>query len=163
VAADFEPGVFQSQGDHAAGVTSDFSQRNAPSGSPAGTPPTHPDGLDLPVNQVNPPWSYTAYYLGAKLNRFQGEAGTVLVLESEYANDFLQKLPTAAATGPVTLGLVPPLWAGGGMFNADRVPSFRHGNFKLGNFLFLDGHVDTLRPTDEVWSRRRYYYSSELP
>ena len=80
----------------------------------------------------------TFYMLGAKTNYFRKPSNQFLFWETAYTNDF------GSSDGSLlTLGDNPiyPGYSGGlarGMY------SFRHGSWKGGNFMFIDGHAKTL-------------------
>ncbi len=112
---------------------------------------------------VNPPTSiesfYTFYRYGAKLTKFRSPSMKFLVIEHERANDtFGAKFPYNDAFTTWHLGdtAAYPLWAGAG-----GVYSFRHGSptARRGNFLFVDGHVESLTSGDEINTSRRTNFS----
>ena len=129
------------------------------SGGNGGAANPHPYGLqifDLSLMPYEKSFQYDIYYLGAKISRFQPEGNKILVLENERGADGY--LGTSTGTGSV---IVPAAdypsantttaWTASG-----GAPAFRHNQLTVGNFLFLDGHIETLRKTDDVSSARRY-------
>jgi prepilin-type N-terminal cleavage/methylation domain-containing protein/prepilin-type processing-associated H-X9-DG protein len=105
-----------------------------------------------PATQVDP--SYTKYYLGAAINRFNGNQ--FIVVESETTTDKIGwtagSLPSTPG-GAVALGISAPAYpiysSYGGYY------SFRHPFSRGANFLFFDAHVEVLKPSDDVYSARR--------
>lgn len=85
---------------------------------------------------------YTQYYLGAKLNRWKNPAFKILVVEHEAANDEIWPNNT-----PIVLNAPdsPVPWAnpGGGY-------GFRHGKYQRANFLFIDGHVQSMHYSERI-------------
>jgi prepilin-type processing-associated H-X9-DG protein len=96
----------------------------------------------------------TWYRLGAKVSKFRSASRKFLVLESEKSTDeTLSKwphndLPTTWSLGDSLPGR--PAWSGAyGSF------AFRHPYSRGMNALFVDGHVELMRPGDELnWSWR---------
>lgn len=121
---------------------------------------THPDGIDLfgddlPYDHSNPAVRYIAYRYGAKLGWFEMPQRKFMMVEHEDSNDTYHG-PSSSVSGlpgSVQLGTVVPAWA-----SPDRGLGFRHMNYTAANFLFMDGHVEVLKATDEVHTTRRYNF-----
>jgi prepilin-type N-terminal cleavage/methylation domain-containing protein/prepilin-type processing-associated H-X9-DG protein len=98
---------------------------------------------------------YLTYFYGAKMGWFEGPQRKFMLVESECSSDGT-KGPSSSTTGlpgSVTLGTIKPAWA-----NPDAHLGFRHIGFKRANFLFQDGHVETMGPHEEVYATRRFNY-----
>jgi prepilin-type N-terminal cleavage/methylation domain-containing protein/prepilin-type processing-associated H-X9-DG protein len=119
----------------------------------------HPDGIDLfggalPYNNANPSKRYDAYRYGAKLSWFETPQLKFMMVEHEDSNDTYNG-PSShlVVPGNVQLGTVVPSWA-----SPDRGLGFRHRMLTAANFLFMDGHVETLSHKEEVDSVRKYNF-----
>jgi prepilin-type N-terminal cleavage/methylation domain-containing protein/prepilin-type processing-associated H-X9-DG protein len=101
--------------------------------------------------------TYKTYYFGAPLSRFSNY--NFMIVEHERASDGVNATFGANPDGNVANGpgahlgddpAYPGYSAAGGGF------SFRHNNYYTrGNFLFVDGHVESLTPHDDIDSKRR--------
>jgi prepilin-type N-terminal cleavage/methylation domain-containing protein/prepilin-type processing-associated H-X9-DG protein len=91
------------------------------------------------------------YRLGARISMFQNPSYKFMIVESERANDYLTS--NGSGMGMVALGgsATYPKWStAGGEY------SFRHNGYRRANFLFIDGHVESLLPSDEIATARRF-------
>jgi prepilin-type N-terminal cleavage/methylation domain-containing protein/prepilin-type processing-associated H-X9-DG protein len=113
---------------------------------------------------------YDRYSLGAKVTAFRSDQ--FMIVENE--NEIITSAKFSgyigyATTGPghVTLGSQSdaaggylPVYSGGasdpGIYNNTGNASFRHPYSRRGNFLYIDGHVETLTPNNDILSPRRY-------
>jgi prepilin-type processing-associated H-X9-DG protein len=123
-------------------------------------PSPQPTHSEFSITQWDPAQpTKTGYRLGAKLDRFNNSQ--FMIVEQEHAASYTSNTPSGigGGDGKVTLG------GGGRVGDSVYEPysrksggelSFRHPYFEKANFLFVDGHVDPLRPSDDVWSARRY-------
>ncbi len=131
-----------------------FRMNNDANGGPgwAPNPPEGPYGIgfapsQFPLQFASP--NYDQYSLGARLSGFTNPSYQFLITESERGADTMDAV--WPAPGPVVVGLdpaYPPYSDNGGNF------AFRH--HLRGNFLYLDGHVDMLRPEDDVNLNARF-------
>ncbi len=114
-----------------------------------------------------PPESYYAkslnsknfYRLGARISRFRNPSYKILIFESHRPNDYY--VATANPTTPIT-----PITLGGGQSGASFYPrwsslgtgrfAFRHAGYRRANFLFVDGHVESLTNREEIDTKRRF-------
>ena len=103
-----------------------------------------PPGFNDGVNH-----DQVAYYLGAKLNRFAPEGNKYMIVENERSADSY----AGSSTNGVAVGTDPafPAWAGPG----GRL-AFRHNGRKIANFLFIDGHCESMKATDDCNAAARY-------
>jgi len=116
-------------------------------------------GKSLDVNtQTQPPYvapKYDSYYLGAKTSLFPKPSSQFLLVETE----FMGECVFAKAPYTLTLGddsVFPAYSAYHGWY------SFRHGG-SSGNFLFIDGHVESLGPYDEINTKARFFIDIANP
>ena len=102
------------------------------------------------------------YSLGAKLTQFQGDSWKFMLTEAEDSNDSWSGSASNPGSVKLRTGVPPvPYWVGlprGGSSLAGRL-AFRHNGFSSANFLFIDGHVEKLKPTDNVNSKGRYDFT----
>lgn len=103
---------------------------------------------------VSPPHRFmaadvTGYFLGARLSKFKDPSRKFMVVEIERGAD------TSNANNPNKnnkLIKTTPYTANSGNF------AFRHNRFERANFLFIDGHVESLRYDDQINYDYRYRY-----
>jgi prepilin-type N-terminal cleavage/methylation domain-containing protein/prepilin-type processing-associated H-X9-DG protein len=121
-------------------------------------PPAGLYGLEIiPATQVAS--YYTFYRLGTKLTKFKTPSQKFLILEHERANDYVSStFPNDDKFSTWHLGDNGqyPVWSGcGGAY------AFRHGGKMAyrGNFLMVDGHVESLTPKDEINTARRFNFA----
>ena len=117
-----------------------------------GNAPEGPYGKAVtPATNIHPSWD--RYSLGAVLERFPKAQYQFLMVEGERASDEIFSNRTNPPFS-VTVGDDPayPPWStrGGGW-------AFRHVGLTA-NFLFLDTHVETLTPEDNIDEKERYVY-----
>ncbi len=104
--------------------------------------------------------SYDLYYLGAKLDHFKNPSYKFYIIEQQYSVDTVNAgFPYG---GPLSLndGTASPTWTGYFNSGADSGRwAFRH-NLR-GNFIFIDGHADTIfwRDTADFNTRERFNYN----
>jgi prepilin-type N-terminal cleavage/methylation domain-containing protein/prepilin-type processing-associated H-X9-DG protein len=127
-------------------------------------------GTDADVSMgANNDWAYYRYSLGAKVTRFH--TNQMMIIESEGGDPGVTAAPFCgtvgypSGAGKVAVGLQSgppnyyPAYSGGaadpGIYNGAGNASFRHPYGKRGNFLFFDGHVDSMTPKDDILSPRR--------
>jgi prepilin-type N-terminal cleavage/methylation domain-containing protein len=101
------------------------------------------------------------YNYGDRLSNYRPDQ--FMMVESLATVYGITNLPTSDPGGAVTAALAPSPY-----FTPDGGPAyaFRHPYFKAANFLCFDGHVDTLRPTDDVADapgRRSHMIPDQLP
>lgn len=103
--------------------------------------------------EVNPPNRYISdmgwYRLGAKVSKFRNPSYKYLVLESERSMDVTESVSSTWYLGDSLPGR--PAWSGGyGAF------SFRHPYYRGMNVLFVDGHVELMRPGKDMTGTARF-------
>lgn len=109
---------------------------------------------------VTPPQGWAYAYAGAPVHRFRRPSTTFLVRENHAR-------ATAGSGHPYQPAVDHWLGARGMAHTADRNPtaapdySFRHRMTAM--FLFIDGHVERLAPTDNVNGRDRYNFEGREP
>lgn len=99
--------------------------------------------------------SYQQYALGARLSSFRNTSEKFMVLESEAAIYEVDGIwPWDDAYSTWHLGDDPnyPAWSGG---RPGGTYGFRHSGKQFMNVLFVDGHVATVGPKDEVNTMHR--------
>lgn len=102
-----------------------------------------PHGQEIiPATSIDP--SMIRYYLGAKMTKFRNPSRKLLVMEQESTGE----VHGVKGANPINLTEGPingyPSWS-----NSFGNMAFRHNRFRVGNFLFVDGHVETLGPLDD--------------
>jgi prepilin-type processing-associated H-X9-DG protein len=103
----------------------------------------------IPANSVNP--IYDRYGLGAQLAKFRNPAEKFMVLEWEYANSEVAcQFPYDTPCRYNTAANYPQWVRNNGNY------AFRHGNFQRANFLFVDGHVESLHWQDKINYNSRF-------
>jgi prepilin-type N-terminal cleavage/methylation domain-containing protein/prepilin-type processing-associated H-X9-DG protein len=128
-----------------------------------GNPFQGPYGLavDLPtINYIYAPQVMDAYALGAMLEKFPRPGYQFLAVESELSDDtFMARWPYDPILLPETDQALPPYSAKGGNFAfrhvLPRSPPLYQGQ-ATANFLFVDGHVEVLRPTATINALDRF-------
>ena len=91
------------------------------------------------------------YYYGARLGRFRSDQ--FLLIESYAGNDVSDGVESLTNKGSLPAPFKPgPAYTNVtyGPFGGGYGPAWRHPFFKGSNFLSFDGHVQTLRPGDDV-------------
>jgi prepilin-type processing-associated H-X9-DG protein/prepilin-type N-terminal cleavage/methylation domain-containing protein len=127
--------------------------------SPPSPPPYFPGPYGAEISPATQVASYyTQYRLGAKMSKFKTPSQKFLLVEHERTSDTVQaNFPynDAKTTWYVGDSSYPKYSGGGGSW------SFRHGGKSAfrGNFLMVDGHVESLTPKDEINTIRRYDFS----
>ena len=105
----------------------------------------------IPATNINPAWDF--YALGAVLEAFPKAGEQYLMVPGERASDEAygsRKTPPYSVEVGTDSAYAPYSTAGGGW-------AFRHINM-TGNFLYIDGHVKTLDPSDPIDEKARYAY-----
>lgn len=119
-----------------------------------------PDPVNNPAGpygvMVTPPNRYydnaTSYRLGAKISEFRQPSRTFLVLESDKGSDTSMSVhPHSDSRSTWYPGDGGKPWVG-----AKGTFAFRHPYGKSMNALFVDGHVESLRPTDPLNRKWRF-------
>jgi len=119
---------------------------------------TYGKPLDVNTSQSPPPYvapKYDSFYLGAKTGLFPKPSSQFLLVETERSSDGI------FGKSPYTITLAddssfPAYSANSGWY------SFRHGG-SSGNFLFIDGHAESLGPYDEINTKARFYIDIASP
>ena len=111
-----------------------------------------PYGVEVtPATSIDP--TLVRYLLGAKITRFRNASRKLLVMEQESTGEVhgVKGIsPIDLTEGPAT-GY--PAWS-----NSNGNMAFRHNRFRVGNFLFVDGHVETLAPRDDYQLNTKYCF-----
>jgi prepilin-type N-terminal cleavage/methylation domain-containing protein/prepilin-type processing-associated H-X9-DG protein len=122
-----------------------------------------------PKMGANNDYNFDRYSLGGKLTSFR--SNQFMIVECETANGARTDDPFSgfsnyeSGTGHVTLGTISSLPLYNGVASDPFPPyfysnrgsaSFRHPYFRRGNFLLMDGHVESLTPNDDILSPRRF-------
>lgn len=117
------------------------------------------DGLELPPSDA-PSYDYTEgaktyhrYALGARRARFARPQEKLLVIEAEGSGDFFGPLPRPHGNEGVMLRMPDDI-------TAKSMWSYQRGSFAFrhmgrGNFLFVDGHVETWQPDGDLNTAKR--------
>jgi prepilin-type N-terminal cleavage/methylation domain-containing protein/prepilin-type processing-associated H-X9-DG protein len=95
----------------------------------------------------------TLYWLGALVSRFRDAGSTILVRESESSADYAYQGGAPATFGLNDSPAFPPWAAQGGRY------AFRHK--MIGNFLFMDGHVEGVSPSRGVEMNQKERYDPD--
>jgi prepilin-type processing-associated H-X9-DG protein len=115
------------------------------------------EGVTTESLDVPPPEPYfEAFVLGTKLSRFESSSNKFLIIEAQTSGNYT-KMATPSKTQrytPLVLGNTAgyPSWsANSGYF------AFRHGTnaSPRANFLFVDGHVESMAVGDQINSKDR--------
>jgi prepilin-type processing-associated H-X9-DG protein len=117
---------------------------NGGGGNPNTTAPATawPYGQEvIPASQID--LSMLRYFLGAKISMFKHPSRKLLVMEQESTGE----IHGVKGANPINLAEGPPLYPA--WSNSFGNMAFRHNGYKKGNFLFVDGHVETLGPRDD--------------
>jgi prepilin-type processing-associated H-X9-DG protein len=100
------------------------------------------------------------YYYGARIGRFRSDQ--FLLIEADAGNDVSDGVVASNNLGQLTGPLDPaPFYTSEGV-SGGYGPAFRHPFFKGSNFLYFDGHVQTLRPRDDVGDHPSSFSGSTL-
>ena len=120
-----------------------YSYNKEANGGGNNTNDAQPWGVEIiPASRVDP--AFLRYFLGAKVSRFKNPSRKLLVMEGESTAEchgVKGASPINLAEGPAS-GY--PAWS-----NSNGNMAFRHLRFQKGNFLFIDGHVETLAPRED--------------
>jgi prepilin-type N-terminal cleavage/methylation domain-containing protein/prepilin-type processing-associated H-X9-DG protein len=102
-----------------------------------------PNGVEIiPATSVDPVMA--RYFLGTRISKFKNPSRKLLLMETEADHE----VNGVKGSNPINLAEGPPsgypAWS-----NQLGNMAFRHNRFTKGNFLYVDGHVETLGPLED--------------
>lgn len=113
-----------------------------------------PNGMELPKIQASSyDDTYDRYALGARRSRFDRPSEKLLLVEAESTGDFFGPLPRPYGNEGRMARLADDV-------EKRSIWSYQNGNFSFrhqgrGNFLFVDGHVETWQPDGDLNTAKR--------